>query len=515
MHIGTFTPEGNLGGGDTRSSTELADARHHVIRDHAGGRFPGRFGWGYDGVDLFAPTRLYGAPDDLRALRRSRARRWARRDPRRRSTTTSGPDGNYLRAVRDATTSPSGTRTNGARRSTSTDHDSGPVARVLHRTTPHTGSTSFTSTACGSMRRSRSTTRRAEHVLAALAGAPARAAGGRAHLSSSPRTSRRRRGWCARATTGGYGLDAMWNDDFHHRAVVALTGTQRGLLLRLSRHAAGARLGGRKCGLPLSGPVVQWQKHAAGRRPSICRRARSSTFWRITIRSRTRYAACGCTSSPAPAAAGADRAAAARARHADAVSGPGVRRVDAVLSTSPTTSRSWPSRRARAGTSSSRQFPQPRGDAGSRPRSPTRATPRRRSSAASSIWAERERNSRSAVRLHRDLLRLRREDPARSPASRAASTARCSDATRFVLRLLRRRRRRRPAAARQPGRRPAISTLRRAAAGAAGWRPRWAAALVERRHRATAAAARRRGQRRADWHAARPRPRSRRSRPGR
>ena len=24
--------------------------------------FPGRFGWGYDGVDLWAPTRLYGRP---------------------------------------------------------------------------------------------------------------------------------------------------------------------------------------------------------------------------------------------------------------------------------------------------------------------------------------------------------------------------------------------------------------------------------------------------------------------
>ena len=28
--------------------------------------FPGRFGWGYDGVNLFAPTRLYGKPDDFR-----------------------------------------------------------------------------------------------------------------------------------------------------------------------------------------------------------------------------------------------------------------------------------------------------------------------------------------------------------------------------------------------------------------------------------------------------------------
>jgi maltooligosyltrehalose trehalohydrolase len=30
--------------------------------------FPGRFGWGYDGVNLFAPTRLYGTPDDFRGF---------------------------------------------------------------------------------------------------------------------------------------------------------------------------------------------------------------------------------------------------------------------------------------------------------------------------------------------------------------------------------------------------------------------------------------------------------------
>ena len=28
--------------------------------------FPGRFGWGYDGVDLFAPSHVYGSPDDFR-----------------------------------------------------------------------------------------------------------------------------------------------------------------------------------------------------------------------------------------------------------------------------------------------------------------------------------------------------------------------------------------------------------------------------------------------------------------
>ena len=30
--------------------------------------FPGRFGWGYDCVDFFAPTRLYGRPDDFRSF---------------------------------------------------------------------------------------------------------------------------------------------------------------------------------------------------------------------------------------------------------------------------------------------------------------------------------------------------------------------------------------------------------------------------------------------------------------
>ena len=30
--------------------------------------FDGAFGWGYDGVDLFAPSHLYGTPTDLKAF---------------------------------------------------------------------------------------------------------------------------------------------------------------------------------------------------------------------------------------------------------------------------------------------------------------------------------------------------------------------------------------------------------------------------------------------------------------
>ena len=30
--------------------------------------FGGKFGWGYDGVCWYAPTELYGEPDDFRAF---------------------------------------------------------------------------------------------------------------------------------------------------------------------------------------------------------------------------------------------------------------------------------------------------------------------------------------------------------------------------------------------------------------------------------------------------------------
>ena len=46
----------------------LRDLASPASRSCRVGDFPGRFGWGYDGVDLFAPTHLYGTPDDLRAF---------------------------------------------------------------------------------------------------------------------------------------------------------------------------------------------------------------------------------------------------------------------------------------------------------------------------------------------------------------------------------------------------------------------------------------------------------------
>ncbi len=44
----------------------LADAGINTIEVMPISDFPGKFGWGYDGVDLWAPSRLYGRPDDFR-----------------------------------------------------------------------------------------------------------------------------------------------------------------------------------------------------------------------------------------------------------------------------------------------------------------------------------------------------------------------------------------------------------------------------------------------------------------
>ncbi len=65
MHIGTFTPQGSWNAA-ARELPALAELGITCIELMPAAEFPGRFGWGYDGVNLFAPTRLYGQPDDFR-----------------------------------------------------------------------------------------------------------------------------------------------------------------------------------------------------------------------------------------------------------------------------------------------------------------------------------------------------------------------------------------------------------------------------------------------------------------
>src|SRR2546428_1150994 len=65
MHVGTFTREGTWAAA-MRELPALARLGVTVLEVMPVADFAGRFGWGYDGVDLYAPTRLYGEPDDFR-----------------------------------------------------------------------------------------------------------------------------------------------------------------------------------------------------------------------------------------------------------------------------------------------------------------------------------------------------------------------------------------------------------------------------------------------------------------
>lgn len=67
LHVGAFTREGTWEAA-ARELPALAALGITTIELMPVAEFPGEFGWGYDGVDLFAPTRLYGRPDDFRAF---------------------------------------------------------------------------------------------------------------------------------------------------------------------------------------------------------------------------------------------------------------------------------------------------------------------------------------------------------------------------------------------------------------------------------------------------------------
>lgn len=67
MHIGTFTKEGTFESA-AKELLYLADLGITLIEIMPIGDFPGHFGWGYDGVNLFAPSHLYGEPHQLKTF---------------------------------------------------------------------------------------------------------------------------------------------------------------------------------------------------------------------------------------------------------------------------------------------------------------------------------------------------------------------------------------------------------------------------------------------------------------
>ncbi|HEX2849147.1 MAG TPA: malto-oligosyltrehalose trehalohydrolase [Acidimicrobiales bacterium] len=67
LHVGTFTPEGTFDGVISKLP-HLVGLGVSVVELLPVNEFPGGRGWGYDGVDLYAPHHAYGGPEGLKRL---------------------------------------------------------------------------------------------------------------------------------------------------------------------------------------------------------------------------------------------------------------------------------------------------------------------------------------------------------------------------------------------------------------------------------------------------------------
>jgi maltooligosyltrehalose trehalohydrolase len=182
--------------------------------------FPGKFGWGYDGVNLFAPSHLYGTPEDLRAF-----------IDRAHSSGVAvildlvynhfGPDGNYLGIfsgdylIREKENEwGDAINFDGA--------NSGPVREFFITNGRYWIEEfhfdGFRFDATHAIR-----DRSGEYIIGAVGRAAREAAGSRSIILVAENDLQEAK-MARPRSEGGDDLDGLWNDDFHHSAAVALTG---------------------------------------------------------------------------------------------------------------------------------------------------------------------------------------------------------------------------------------------------------------------------------------------------
>lgn len=287
MHIGTFTKEGTWRAA-AEQLPELARIGITVIEMMPVAQFPGRFGWGYDGVDLFAPCHLYGTPDDLRAFI-DRAHSLGLGVVLDVVYNHFGPDGNYSGVFSD----------DYLRREKAHEWgdlinfdgpNSGPVREFFITNGRywieefHFDGFRFDATHAIHDESE-------EYIIRAVGRAAREAAGSRsiilvaendlqdskmvrqpgskfrlqaevdkpdvllpARVNAELQTSR---------SDGSDGLDAMWNDDFHHSAIVALTGKDVGYFSDYSGKPQ-EFISAVKYGFLYQGQALSWRKVLRG-----------------------------------------------------------------------------------------------------------------------------------------------------------------------------------------------------------------------------------------------------------
>jgi maltooligosyltrehalose trehalohydrolase len=258
LHLGTFTAEGTWSAA-LKKLPYLRDTGITAVEIMPVAEFPGRFGWGYDGVLPFAATQLYGTPDDMRRFV-DRAHNLGISVILDVVYNHLGPDGNYFSNYSEQYFSRKHTTDWGA--AINFDDDGCEAVREF-----------FKSNAAYWIREFHLDGLRLDatqdihddtepHVLAEISQAARNAAPYRSIVligENEPQNTALIRP----CEHGGCGLDALWNDDLHHSAMVALTGRADAYYTDY-RGSAGEFAGAMKYGYLYQGQWYRWQKKRRG-----------------------------------------------------------------------------------------------------------------------------------------------------------------------------------------------------------------------------------------------------------
>lgn len=257
LHFGTFTRDGTFRAAIDRLP-DLVDLGATLIEVMPLADFTGRFGWGYDGVNMFAPCRLYGTPDDFRAFVDT-AHRLELAVILDVVYNHFGPEGNYLREFARGYL---GDRPSEWGDAPNFDGAESAGVREFAVANARYWIDEFHLDGLRLDATQQIFDRSSPHIITELRQAVGEASAGRETLvvgENEPQDSRLIRP----TTNGGYGLDALWNDDFHHAAWVAATGRDEAYFSGY-RGVAQEFVSAAKYGFLYQGQWFRWQNQRRG-----------------------------------------------------------------------------------------------------------------------------------------------------------------------------------------------------------------------------------------------------------
>jgi 1,4-alpha-glucan branching enzyme/maltooligosyltrehalose trehalohydrolase len=222
LHVGAFTPEGTFGAAAKRLPA-LADLGITAVELMPVADFPGRFGWGYDGVLPFAPHGPYGSPEELKGFIQA-AHRLGLMVFLDVVYNHFGPQGNYLHRYAPQFFSPTHKSPWGA--AINFDGEGSRVVRdfFIHNALYWVEEFRIDGLRLDAVHAIADASR--PHVLEELSRAVREATPGR-HVHLVLENENNDHQWLAPQPRAAR-YDGQWNDDFHHVVHVALTGETQG-----------------------------------------------------------------------------------------------------------------------------------------------------------------------------------------------------------------------------------------------------------------------------------------------